>query len=92
MFKRKEVPCICRWTPKGSIDGSILLYIVKTLAILDVYKIERKQGMKPMIFVDAHGSRVDLKFLEHINAPETEWCVRIGVSYEILLWKIGDSS
>ena len=31
MFKGKMVPCMCRWTPKGGINGSILLDIIATL-------------------------------------------------------------
>ena len=50
--------CMCRWTPKGSIDGSILLDIVKTLDVLNVFRTERENALKPMLLVDAHGSRL----------------------------------
>lgn len=80
-FKGVEVPCMCWWTPKGSVDSSILLDIVKTLDILNVFKTERKEGMKPMLLVDAHGSMFNLTFLEYINTPETERCVCIDVPY-----------
>jgi len=85
-FKGVEVPYMCRWKPKGSIDGSILLDIFKTLDILKVFNTERERGIKPMVLVDAHGSRFGLQFLEYINTPETEWCVCIGVPYGTSLW------
>ena len=91
-FKGVEAPCMCRWTPKGSIDGSILLDIFKTLDILNIFKTECENTLKPMLLVDAYGSRFDLKFLEYINNPETEWCVCIGVPYGTSLWQVGDSS
>jgi len=91
-FKGVDVPCMCRWTPKSSIDGSILLDIVKTLDILQVFRAERANSLVPMLLVDAHGSRFDLNFLEYINNPETEWCVCIGVPYGTSLWQVGDSS
>ena len=72
----------------GSIDSRILLDIVKTLDILNVFKTEREHALKPI----SHGSWFDLKFLEYINAPETEWCVCIGVPYGTSLWQVGDSS
>ena len=77
---------MCRWTPKGSIDGSILLDIVKTLDIIGVFQTNREQGIKPMLLVDAHGSKLDLEFLEYIKNPDTEWYVCIGVSYGTSLW------
>ena len=43
MYKGKEVMCMCRWTPKDYIDGSILLDIVKTLAILTFFCHEREK-------------------------------------------------
>ena len=49
---------MCRWTPKGSIDGSILLDIVKTLDVLNVFRTERENALKPILRVDAHGSRL----------------------------------
>ena len=92
LFKGVEVPCMCRWTPKGSIDGSILLDILRTIDLLGVYKAEREEGLKPMLLLDAHGSRFDLDLLTYVNTPATEWCLCIGVPYGTSLWQVGDSS
>ena len=55
MYRGKRVPCMARFTPKGSIDCSTLLNIVKTIDILVAHDVERAQGVKPMIILDAHG-------------------------------------
>ena len=36
VFKGKEIPCLVRWTPKGSINGAILVEILQTLDELGV--------------------------------------------------------
>ena len=61
---------MCHWTPKGSIDGSIL-DIVKTLDVLNIYHNDMEMCIKHILLIDAHGSRFDLAFLEYINAPAT---------------------
>ena len=40
IFKGKEVPCLCRWTAKGGVDGSILKDIVKTLDDIGIFPEE----------------------------------------------------
>ena len=72
LFKGVEVPCMCWWTPKGSTDGAVILDILKTLDILEVYSTEREQGLKPIILVYVHGNRYNLDLLECIHTPETE--------------------
>ena len=86
MYKDKEVPCMCCWTPKYSIDGSILLDIVKTLNIFKIYDNDRAMSITHMLLLDAHGSNFDLSFLEYINASAEKWCVCIGVPYGTSLW------
>ena len=41
MFKGKFVPTLVRWTPKGSVTGSILVDIVKTLDVLEIFAEDR---------------------------------------------------
>ena len=91
-YKGKTVPCMVRFTPKASIDGEILLEIIGTLDELGFYDDDRSKGIKPMLLIDAHGSRFDLNFLTYINNAETEWSVCIGVPYGTALWQVGDSS
>ena len=86
VHKGNDIPCVCRWTPKGSIDGSILLDIVKTLDILKTFCDERENVIKVMLLVDDHDSRFDLPFLECINNIATQWCFYIGVPYGTALW------
>ena len=43
-FKGKEVPCLVRWTPKGSINGAILVEMLQTLDEMGVYSAEREEG------------------------------------------------
>ena len=85
-YKGKDVPCMCRFTPKASIDGEILLDVVCTLDCLKCYEEERANGIRPMLLIDAHGSRFDLNFLQYVNTPATEWSVCIGIPYGTALW------
>ena len=80
------MPSMTRFTSKGSIDGSIILDIIKTIDILGVHDSERAQGIKPMLLLDAHSSRFDVQFLEYIDTPATEWVVCIVVPYDTSLW------
>ena len=56
-YKGKDVPCLVRFRPKGSIDGSILLDIIKTLDGLSFFEHDHSEGIKPMLLLDAHGNR-----------------------------------
>ena len=64
----------------------------KNLDVLGVYDEERERGLKHMLCVDAHGSRLDLSFLEYINNPVTKWAVYIGVPYGTSLWQVSYST
>ena len=75
-----------RWTPKGSIDRSILLEVVKNIDVISVYNEEREEGLKYMLLIDAHDNRFNVYFLEYINNPVAEWAVYIGVTYGTSLW------
>ena len=89
-FQGKEVPCLTRWSPNGSITSAILIDI---LATLDYIKcVNRSNGRKPFLLVDGHGSRFQLDFLKYVIDPNHEWVVVIGVPYGTALWQVGDSS
>ena len=89
-FQGKEVPCLCRWSEKGSVTSAILVDI---LATLDHYEIfDRSNGAKQFLLLDGHGSRLETPFLSYINYIAHEWVVCIGVPYGTLLWQVGDSS
>ena len=60
MFKEKFVPTLVRWTPKGSVTGDILVEIVKTLDVLEIYAEDRRKVKTPFILLDGHGSRWEL--------------------------------
>ena len=89
-FNGKDIPCFCAWSKNGSVTSQILADI---LAELDLHgAIERKNGVKPFLLLDGHGSRFELPFLEYITNPDHEWVVVIGVPYGTALWQIGDSA
>ena len=90
IFQGKEVPCLTRWSPKGSITGDILVDIVSTLDTLSVF--DRSEGRKPFLLLDGHGSRFALNFVQYVTDPLHEWAVCIGVPYGTSLWQVGDSS
>ena len=85
-YKGNKVPCMCCWTPKYSINSTILTDILRNLDNLGCYKEDQQQRFKPMFLLDAHGSRMELKFLSYINSVGTEWVVCIGVPYGTGLW------
>ena len=58
-FKGKKIPCLVRWSPKGSITSEILVDILKTLDYLNIFVDERAQGKKPFLLLDGHGSRFE---------------------------------
>ena len=93
-FKGKKIPCLVRWSPKGSITSEILVDILKTLDFLDIFVDERAQGKKPFLLLDGHGSRFGIPFLKYINDKNSghEWVCCIGVPYGTSLWQVGDST
>jgi len=90
VFQGKEIPCLTRWSPKGSITAHILIDIVHTLDHLQVFN--RSEGQIPFLLLDGHGSRFALDLLQYIMDPLHEWAVCIGVLYGTALWQAGDSS
>ena len=89
-FQGKQIPCLTRWSPKGSITAEILIDILSTLDHYGVF--ERSQGQKPFLLLDGHGSRFASSFLKYIMHPDHPWAVCIGVPYGTALWQVGDSS
>jgi len=88
-FLGKDIPCMVRWTPKGSITSQIL---ADALAHIDSYNVyERKNGRFPFLLLDGHQSRFEIPFLEYITDKEHEWQVCIGVPYGTSLWQVADS-
>jgi hypothetical protein len=78
-FLNKDIPCMVRWTPKGSITSEIL---AEALAHIDSYGVfNRSDGKYPFLLLDGHQSRFEIPFLEYITNKEHEWQVCIGVPY-----------
>ena len=90
VFQGKEVPCLTRWSPKGSITAQILIDILHTLDHLGVF--DRSGGRIPFLLLDGHGSRFAMEFLNYIMDPLHLWAVCIGVPYGTALWQVGDAS
>merc|ERR1740124_632598 len=74
-----KVPCLVRWSPKGSITSEILADICGTLDYLKMF--DRSGGTMPFFLLDGHGSQIELPFLEYLNNPYHPWCACIGVPY-----------
>jgi len=72
---------MCRWIPKGSINSTILTNILRTLDDLGCYDKGRRVGFKPMLLLNAHGSRMKLGFPSCLNYVGAKWVVSIGVPY-----------
>ncbi len=53
---------------------------------------DRSDRVPPFLLLDGHGSRFDIKFLQYINDPATQWNVCIGVPYGTSYWQVGDST
>ena len=84
-----RVPCMIRWSQKGSITSDILRDALKTL---DHYKIfDRSQNKKPFLLLDGHGSRFELPFMEYVVNTNHPWVVCIGVPYGTSMWQVADS-
>jgi len=52
----------------------------------------RVNGVHPFLLLDGHGSRLELPFLSHINSPEHEWVVCLGVPYGTSYWQVGNAA
>ena len=91
-FKGMTVPCLCRWSEKGGITTHILVDILSALDSLQIFDIDRQNGIKPFLLVDGHRSRFEVPFLEYICSPLHEWAVVIGVPYGTALWQVGDAA
>lgn len=88
IFQGKEVPCLKRWSEKGSITSAILVDILATLDHIDVF--DRRNGKLPFILLDDHEGRLGLEFLQHISDVLHRWVVYFGVPYGTALWQVGD--
>ena len=59
---------------------------MNTLDDIGVFLEERKNGLKPLLLLNGHTSRWELRFLQYVSKKKTEWAVRIGVPYGTSLW------
>ena len=83
------VPCFIRWSESGSITSQILKEAFETM---DHYQLfARSDTVKPFALLDAHGSRLEIPFLEYVNTEPNEWIVTIGTPYGTAYWQVGDS-
>ena len=83
-FQGKEVPCLTRWSPKGSITSDILIDILSTLDHLKLF--DCSNGKLVFIFLGGRGSRFVLNVLAYVTNKAHEWCVCVGVPYGKLMW------
>ena len=88
-FQGKELPTLCQWSEGGGITPQILTNILKRIDDSDV--LDRSDGVKPFLLVDAHQSRLSLEFLQYVNNKEHSWSVCIGVLYGTYKWQVAGS-
>ena len=67
----KNIPCLCTWSPEGSMTSDIPTSIVETRDVLEVF--DRSTGKSLFMLLDGHGSRLGLSFLNYINDPLHPW-------------------
>ena len=53
-FEGKEVPCMVRYSDKGSITDEILVDILKTIDELKLYQTYCENNAVPFLLVDGH--------------------------------------
>ena len=88
-FRNVDIPCLVKWSEKGSITSEIL---AQCLEHIDSYNVfPRVDGISPFLLLDGHGSRFEIPFLDYITNPDHEWQVCIGVPYGTSLWQVADS-
>ena len=85
-FKGKYIPCLCRWSKKGSITAEILTYILSTIDHMKVFN--GKNGAIPLLLIDGHMLRMDMELLEYIYNHADEWAVVIRVPCGTALWQV----
>lgn len=83
------VPCFIRWSESGSMTSKLLKEVFQTLDHYDIFP--RVDGILPFSLLDAHGSLIELPFLQYVNTIPNEWVVNIGTPYGTSYWKVGDS-
>ena len=89
-YRRKDIPCICQWSPKVSMTSEILKTVVHTLDVLEIF--DRSLGISPTLLLDGHGSRLHLPFFQYVNDSAHLWAVLIGVPYGTSIWQVGYSN
>lgn len=60
-FRGKEVPVFVRWHDGGSITSEILVQMLQTLDLLNLFPHDDPSA-KPFLLLDGHVSRLELPF------------------------------
>jgi hypothetical protein len=88
-FNEIEVPCLIQYSAHGGVTPTILRNCFHQMDLLNLFP--RVNGMKPILIVDGHDSRFDIKFLKYIRDSNHTWSVVIVLPYGTHLWQVGDS-
>ena len=80
-------------SPKVSISSEIPTEALKYLDQLNIFE-RRQDGPTPFGFLDGHGSRIQLLFLEYINSAtadeQRKWIFTLGAPNVTSVWQVGD--
>ena len=85
-FQGKTLSMLSQRREGGGISGEILTNILKRIDASGV--LDRSNGMKPFLLVDAHASQFSPEFLKYITTESYPWAVCIGVPYGTHLWQV----
>lgn len=90
-YKGGKVPCMVRFSKKGSIDGIILRDILARIDELDLMERKLYPNITPFFLCDAHSSRFDIEFLIYILSEKTKWKGCFGVPNGTAKWQVHDA-
>ena len=90
-YRGKHIPCLVRWSEKGSMTPSILRDVLSELDRNNLFPLSDNPYIRLFTLFYGHGSRIERDFLTYINSNPHLWVVCISVPYGTSIWQVGDS-
>jgi hypothetical protein len=86
-----QLPCFVGCSPKASITSEMITAMLQSIDDLNVF--DRSSGIRPVLLLDNHHSRMKLNFLQYANNIHHQWVVCLGVPYGThIIWQVADAS
>jgi hypothetical protein len=89
-FRGIRNACYCCCSANASISLTLLTDMLRYMDLFNIFN--QNVGEKPLILLDEHHSRMEMEFLECINANEQMWHVNIGVPYGTHIGQVANLS